>query len=152
MTAQETSPKTPLYDRQALLIHSSGNLAEIFGPLFEKQSAYAVQIRLPEPPLLLVDRIIALEGEAGSQSKGAIWTEAEVQTDSWYLHHGRMPAGLFVESGQADLFLISWLGADFINQGERAYRLLGCELTYYGELPKPGDVLRYHITITGYAR
>ena len=50
-----------------------------------------------------------------------------------------MPAGILIESGQADLLLISWLGVDFLNRGERVYRLLGCELTYHGELPARRD-------------
>ena len=56
-----------------------------------------------------------------------------------------------IESGQADLMLISWLGIDFLNQGERAYRLLGCELTYSGGLPRSGDTLRYDIHVDGHA-
>ena len=65
---------------------------------------------------------------------------------------GRMPAGVLIESGQADLLLISYLGADFFNRGERVYRLLGCELTYEADLPAPGDTLRYEIHIDGHAR
>src|SRR5438552_7018361 len=56
-----------------------------------------------------------------------------------------------VESGQADLRLISWLGADRLNRGGRVYRLLGCELTYHGPLPRPGDTLRYDIHVDGHA-
>jgi 3-hydroxymyristoyl/3-hydroxydecanoyl-(acyl carrier protein) dehydratase len=57
-----------------------------------------------------------------------------------------------VESGQADLTLISWMGADFKNRGERVYRLLGCDLTFHGGLPRPGDTLCYDIHINGHAR
>ena len=63
-----------------------------------------------------------------------------------------MPAGIMIESGQADLMLISYMGADFLNQGERVYRLLGCELTYEGDLPQPGDTLCYEIHVDGHAR
>ncbi len=62
-----------------------------------------------------------------------------------------MPTGIVIESGQADLLLISWLGIDALNKGERVYRLLGCEATYHGELPKPGDTLVYEIHIDGHA-
>jgi 3-hydroxymyristoyl/3-hydroxydecanoyl-(acyl carrier protein) dehydratase len=75
----------------------------------------------------------------------------DVTADAWYLNHGRMPSGILVESGQADLLLISWLGVDFLNRGERVYRLLGCELTSHGELPKIGDTLRYEIHVDGHA-
>lgn len=58
-----------------------------------------------------------------------------------------------IESGQADLLLASWLGADFTNRSERVYRLLGCDLTFMGELPpKGGDTLHYEIHIDGHAK
>ena len=38
---------------------------------------------------------------------GTIWTETDVRADSWYLDTtGRMPAGIMIEAGQADLLLI----------------------------------------------
>src|SRR5690606_5767283 len=46
---------------------------------------------------------------------------------------------------------ISWMGADFENRGERVYRLLGCELTYSGGLPKAGDTMKFDIHIDGHA-
>ena len=63
-----------------------------------------------------------------------------------------MPAGILIESGQADLMLISWLGVDLHNRGDRVYRLLGCELTFHGQLPAIGETLRYEISIDGHAR
>ena len=36
-----------------------------------------------------------------------------------------MPAGFMIEAGQADLMLISYMGIDLLNRGERVYRLLG---------------------------
>ena len=65
---------------------------------------------------------------------------------------GRPPPCVMVESGQADLMLVSYLGADFESQGERMYRLLGCDLTYHGRLPVPGETLTYEIHIDGHAR
>jgi 3-hydroxymyristoyl/3-hydroxydecanoyl-(acyl carrier protein) dehydratase len=106
---------------------------------------------MPEPPLLLADRVLGIEGQPGAMGVGTIWTETDVTADAWYLNHGRMPAGILVESGQADLLLISWLGADFQNRGERVYRLLGCDLQSHGELPRPGDTLSYEIHVDGHA-
>jgi 3-hydroxymyristoyl/3-hydroxydecanoyl-(acyl carrier protein) dehydratase len=107
---------------------------------------------MPAPPLLLADRVTDIEGASGVLGRGTVWTETDVRWDSWYLHDGRMPAGLMIESGQADLLLISWMGADFLNRGERVYRLLGCDAVFYGGLPVPGDTLRFDIHIDGHAR
>ncbi|MFP5512116.1 MAG: beta-ketoacyl synthase N-terminal-like domain-containing protein [Alphaproteobacteria bacterium] len=146
-------PSRPLWDRAQLEILASGKVSDIFGPLFVQQDGYVRQVRMPEPPLLLVDRVVSITGEPGGMGLGSIVTETDVTPDSWYLHNDRMPVGLAIESGQADLLLISWLGADFRNRGERVYRLLGCEMTYHeGGLPRVGDTLRYDIHIDGHAR
>ncbi len=154
--AERTEPSGPLpgpkLDRQQLEILASGKISEVFGPLFERQDHYPRQVRMPEPPFLLADRVTGIDAEPGSMGTGTIWTETDITEDSWYLHQGRIPGGLMIEAGQADLLLISWLGVDFLNRGERVYRLLGCELTYRGELPGPGDTLCYDIHIDGHAR
>ena len=131
---------------------ANGKISEVFGPEFQGQDDYAVQVRLPEPPLLLCERVLAIDAEPKSMGLGTIWTEHTVTPDKWYLHFGRMPAGIFIECGQADLTLISYLGVDFHNRGERMYRLLGCEITWFGEVPKVGDTLKYEIRAIRNAR
>ena len=145
-------PTGPTLDRAGLQIHASGEISRVYGPLFTRQDGYTRQCRMPEPPLLLADRMTGLDAEPGSMGKGTIWTETDVQSDSWYLNEGRMPAGIMIESGQADLMLISYLGIDWLNQGERVYRLLGCQLTYHRDLPAPGETLQYDIHVDGHAR
>ncbi len=142
----------PKFSREELEILSQGKISSIFGREFEFQDQYLVQVRMPEPPLLLCDRVLGIEGVPLSMGTGTIWTETDVHHDSWYLHQGRMPAGIFIESGQADLLLISWLGIDEHNRGERAYRLLGCELVFHDSMPQPGDTLHYKIDVVGHAR
>lgn len=149
----------PKFDRAQLEHLASGRISDLFGPRFAPQDAYAVQTRMPEPPMLLADRVTAIDAEpaalldpGSANEQGTIWTETDVTLDSWYLDAtGRMPCGLMVEAGQADLLLISWLGVDLLNRGERAYRLLGCELTYHGSPPHAGETLRYEIHIDGHA-
>ncbi|MFD0673404.1 beta-ketoacyl synthase N-terminal-like domain-containing protein [Cohnella sp. GCM10027633] len=140
------------FSREQLETLASGRISDVFGPAFAGQDGYAVQVRMPEPPLLLADRVVALTGEPLSMGRGSITTETDVRNDSWYLHKGRMPFGIMIESGQADLLLISWLGIDRLNRGERAYRLLGCELTFHGSLPAPGEKLSYDIRVDSHAK
>lgn len=148
----ETTAPRPLWSRADLEEMSHGQLSRFFGPKFKPQDGHARQVRMPMPPLLLADRVMAIEGEAGSMGLGRIVTETDITADAWYLHEGSMPAGLEVEAGQADLLLISYLGADLLNRGERVYRLLGCEMTFHGERrPRVGDTLRYEIEVTGHA-
>ncbi|MBN8616319.1 MAG: polyketide synthase dehydratase domain-containing protein [Deltaproteobacteria bacterium] len=144
-------PRGPSFDRAQLEIHAGGNISEIFGPLFAQQDAYAVQTRMPRPPMLLADRATGLDAAPGVLGRGTTWTETDVTWQSWYLHEGRMPGGILIESGQADLFLISYMGTDFLNRGERAYRLLGCELTYHRSPPRAGETIDYDIHVDGHA-
>ncbi|MFE9057032.1 beta-ketoacyl synthase N-terminal-like domain-containing protein [Streptomyces mutabilis] len=149
----------PKFDRAQLEHLASGRISDLFGPRFTPQDDYAVQTRMPEPPILLADRVTGIDAEPAAllapgpeNHRGTIWTETDVALDSWYLDAtGRMPCGLMVEAGQADLLLISWLGIDLLNRGERAYRLLGCELTYHGSPPRAGETLSYEIHIDGHA-
>jgi 3-oxoacyl-(acyl-carrier-protein) synthase/3-hydroxymyristoyl/3-hydroxydecanoyl-(acyl carrier protein) dehydratase len=144
-------PTGPTFDFEQLKVHSSGQISEIYGEMFTVQDDYHRQVRMPEPPLLLADRITGLDAEPGVMGKGTIWSESLVEADRWFMHQGHMPAGIMIESGQADLMLISYMGVDFTNRGERVYRLLGCELTYYGGLPATGELLKYDIHMDGHA-
>ncbi|WP_204080229.1 beta-ketoacyl synthase N-terminal-like domain-containing protein [Mycobacterium riyadhense] len=152
---EPTAKRNPMglkLDKAGLRVHAAGKISEVFGPAFAVQDDYPRQTRMPEPPLLLADRLLGIDAEPGRPGTGTLWTETDVTADAWWLHAGRMPAGVMIESGQADLMLISWMGADLANKGERVYRLLGCELTFLGGLPEIGDTLRFDIHVDGHAR
>jgi PfaB family protein len=150
--ADPAQPRGPQFSREQLEIHASGRISTLFGPMFHQQDGFAHQVRMPYGPLLLADRITGLVGEPGSMGLGSIWTETDVRADSWFLREGRVPAGILIEAGQADLFLISYLGADFLNRDERKYRMLSCDVTFHGELPKVGDTLCYDIHVDAHAK
>ncbi|MFD7863574.1 beta-ketoacyl synthase N-terminal-like domain-containing protein [Streptomyces sp. NPDC059783] len=149
----------PKFDRAQLEYLARHRVSALFGPRFAEQDGYAVQTRMPGPPMLLADRVTGIDAVPAAlampgpvRTDGRIWTETDVRADSWYLDStGRMPAGVLIEAGQADLLLLSWLGADLLNRGERAYRLLGCEVTFHGTPPVAGDTLSYAIHVDGHA-
>ena len=138
----------PKFGRAQLEYLAHGRVSELFGPLFAVQDDDHRQTRMPRPPMLLADRVTGIEAEPGTMGTGRIWTETDVREGDWYIDHsGRMHPGLLVEAGQADLLLISWLGADLENRGRRVYRLLGCEVTFHGPPPTAGTTLAYEIRI-----
>ncbi|MFJ1896427.1 beta-ketoacyl synthase N-terminal-like domain-containing protein [Streptomyces sp. NPDC088115] len=149
----------PKFDRAQLEHLASREISTLFGPRFAEQDGYAVQTRMPGPPMLFADRVTGLDAVPAAltlpgpvRTDGRIWTETDVLPESWYLDPtGHMPAGLLIEAGQADLLLLSWLGVDLLNRGERAYRLLGCEVTFHGTPPKAGDTLCFEIHVDGHA-
>ncbi len=145
-------PTGPSRDRAAIEASARGAMSDFFGPDFAGQDAFVRQVRLPAPPLLLVDRITGIDARAGVEGRGVIWTETDLSGHPWVVHGDHVRPGPLIECGQADLTLIGWMGADLRNCSERVYRLLGCEITFHGGgLPGPGDTLAFQIEITGHA-
>jgi 3-oxoacyl-(acyl-carrier-protein) synthase/3-hydroxymyristoyl/3-hydroxydecanoyl-(acyl carrier protein) dehydratase len=149
--AEPRAPELPRpLDRRALLAHATGRLSEAFGPGWADLDGLTPRVRMPAPPLLLVDRVVRLEGERGRFGPSRIVTEYDVPAEATWSADGRPPACVVVESGQADLLLVSWLGIDAELRGRRVYRLLDCDLTFHARRPEPGTTLRHDIGIDGF--
>jgi len=141
-----TSPPRSL-SREKCMEFATGSIAAVFGYEYSEADSYPTRVRLPDEPLMLVDRVISIEGEPRSLKKGRIITEHDVWPNSWYLDAGRSPTCIAVEAGQADLMLSGFLGIDFTSRGKAMYRLLDAEITFHRGLPQPGEVIRYDIRI-----
>ena len=155
LSYNDTSSKphpAPIFSREACMEFAVGSVAKVLGPDFSIVDTYPVRVRLPDEPLMLVDRIVAIEGEKQSLGHGKIITEHDVLPDAWYLDGNRAPVCISVEAGQADLFLSSYLGIDQEVEGTRAYRLLDATVTFFSGLPRPGDTIQYHIEIEKFIR
>ena len=140
------------YDRDMCMEFAVGSAAKVLGPEFAALDSYPVRVRLPDEPLMLVDRILGVEGVKGSMAAGRVVTEHDVRSGAWYLDGQRAPVCITVEAGQADLFLCSYLGIDLALQGTRAYRLLDATVTFHRGLPQSGEVVRYDIHIDRFVR
>lgn len=150
--ATATAGPEPVYSRRQCLEFAVGSVAKVLGPDFAPVDGYPVRVRLPAEPLMLVDRILSIDGRRGELGAGRIVTEHDVLPDAWYLDGDRCPACITIEAGQADLFLCAYLGIDLAVQGRRAYRLLDATVTCHRGLPRPGEVVRYDIRIDRFVR
>jgi PfaB family protein len=146
------APVQPAFSRDMCLEFAVGSIARVLGPEFAEVDTYKVRVRLPDEPLMLVDRIISVEGEKKSLGSGRVVTEHDVLPGAWYLDGDRAPVCISVEAGQADLFLCSYLGIDHAVKGQRSYRLLDAVVKFHRGLPRPGDVVRYEIHIDHFVR
>ncbi len=151
----------PFLDRAQCLEFAIGSIAKVLGPQFAEVDTYPTRVRLPDDPLMLVDRVVLVEGEAAylsdpekpcSGAHGRVVTEHDVRPGAWYLDAGRMPTCVTVEAGQADLFLSGYLGADFRTRGLAVYRLLDATITFHDSLPRAGETIRYDIRILRFFR
>ncbi len=138
--------------REECLEFAIGSVANVLGPDFAIVDTYPARVRLPDEPLMLVDRIVTVEGEKGILGPGSVVTEHDVLPDAWYLDGGRAPVCISVEAGQADLFLSGYMGIDFEVKGLRTYRLLDATVTFHRSLPRPGETIQYDIHIEKFIR
>ena len=153
-SAPPVSGRSPLpaYDRGQCLEFARGSAARVLGAEFAEVDGFAARVRLPDEPLMLVDRILEVHGAKASLGPGRIVTEHDVLPGAWYLDGGRAPVCIAVEAGQADLFLCAYLGIDLAVRGRRTYRLLDATVQFHRELPRPGETIRYAIEIQKFLR
>lgn len=151
-TAPHQQLPAPVYDRAQCMEFAVGSIARVLGDRFVEADGFPTRVRLPDEPLMLVDRILAVEGEPCSMGPGRVVTEHDVLADDWYLDGGRIPTCIAVESGQADLFLSGYLGIDLQTRGLAMYRLLDAEVTFHAPLPRPGQTICYDIHIDHFFR
>jgi acyl transferase domain-containing protein/3-hydroxymyristoyl/3-hydroxydecanoyl-(acyl carrier protein) dehydratase len=139
-------------DRAACLEFARGSVGRVLGAEFAEADSFPTRVRLPDEPLMLVDRILEVDGEPQSMTHGRVVTEHDVRAGAWYLDCGKIPTCIAVEAGQADLFLCGFLGIDFQTRGRSMYRLLDAKVCFHRGLPGAGEVIRYDIRIDGFFR
>lgn len=151
---QQPKPTEPpcAFNREMCMEFAIGSVAKMLGPQFAELDSFPTRVRLPDEPLMLVDRIIKVEGEPCSMTHGRVITEHDIFPHAWYLDGGRIPTCIAVEAGQADLFLSGYLGIDFITKGLAVYRLLDAVVTFHRGLPGPGETINYDIRIERFFR
>ncbi len=140
-------PKTPSLTREQCLEFARGRISSVLGPNYAEIDRFPSRVRLPDEPLMLVDRILSVKGNPLSLGSGEVITEHDITPNIWYLDGGRIPTCIAVEAGQADLFLSGYLGIDLRTKGLAFYRLLDAVVTFHRPLPAVGDIIRYHIFI-----
>jgi PfaB family protein len=151
--SMEPEPTSPVaFTRDQCMEFAIGSVGKMLGPEFAIVDTYNARVRLPDEPLMLVDRILSVEGEQLSLSSGRVVTEHDVRPDAWYLDGNRAPVCISVEAGQADLFLSAYLGIDHQVKGRRTYRLLDAVIRFHRGLPQPGETIRYDIHIDKFVR
>jgi PfaB family protein len=139
-------------DRAACLEFARGSVAKVLGVDFSRADSFPTRVRLPDEPLMLVDRILEIHGEPLSLTSGRVVTEHDIHDGAWYLDNGVIPTCIAVEAGQADLFLSGHLGIDFQTEGRAVYRLLDAKVQFHSSLPGQGEVIHYDIRIDQFFR
>ncbi|MDR0622768.1 MAG: hypothetical protein LBJ61_12990 [Deltaproteobacteria bacterium] len=144
------APGAPVFDRAECLEFAVGSIGKVLGPDFAAADDLPSRVRLPDEPLMFVDRVTLVEGAPKSLTKGRLVTEHDLKPDEWCLEDGYLTPGMSIESGQADLLLSAYLGADFSTKGLANYRLLDAEVVFHDNLPRLGQTAAYDIRINNF--
>ena len=79
------------FDRDMCMEFAIGSVGRMLGPAFDVVDTHRVRVRLPDEPLMLVDRILSVEGKMLSMDSGQVVTEHDVLPGIWYLDGDRAP-------------------------------------------------------------
>ena len=122
-------------------------LAMSHGTLIDDPPA-AFKVRLPAPPMLMIDRILEIRRDG---ARGRIVAERDVNLDDWFfqchfLGDPVQPGCLGVDGVWQLLgFYCGWCG------GLGSGRALGCgEVEFFGQIRPHDGVMRYEITVKRY--
>lgn len=149
---RRVKPPGVIWDEADLLEFAEGKIANVFGEAYAIIDTYPYRVRLPMPPYLLVHRVTALDARRGEFRPSSLTTEYDIPYNAWYSVDGQIPWAIASEAGQCDLLLISFIGIDFQSRGKRYYRLTDYTMTFFDDLPKEGDTLRYEIRIESFMK
>ncbi len=154
LASRHSRPNSPprSLSRPECMEFAIGQIGRVLGQQFAEIDTHPTRVRLPDEPLMLVDRILEIEGDPLSMTSGRVVTEHDIHPGAWYLDGNRIPTCIAVEAGQADLFLSGWLGIDLETKGLASYRLLDAVVTFHSELPQPGKMIHYNIRINNFFR
>jgi len=129
------------FDQSDLLAMAHGTLVSDAPSTF--------QVRLPAPPMLMIDRILEIHREG---ARGRIVAERDVHLDDWFFQcHFRgdpvQPGCLGVDGVWQLLgFFCGWCG------GSGSGRALGCgEIEFFGQIRPHDRVVRYEVDVRRYA-
>ncbi len=151
-TRKPHTHQSVVWDEADLLEFAGGRISNVFGKEYEVIDTYKYRVQLPLPPYLLVNRVTKLDAACGEFKPSSLTTEYDISEDAWFSVDGQIPWAIASEAGQCDLLLISYLGIDFESKGLRYYRLTDYTMTFFDELPKAGQTLRYDIKIESFIR
>ncbi|HWX00155.1 beta-ketoacyl synthase N-terminal-like domain-containing protein [Collimonas sp.] len=145
LAANPSPAREILFGEADIMEFAEGRVANVLGPQYAAIDNLPRRVRVPGPPFMAVSRVTRMSGTHGKLEDARIRTEYDIPDPAWNAVDGQV--SYLSLDAQGVLFLVGWLGIDFENQGQRAYRWLDAQLTYLGPMPQAGQRVEYDIHI-----
>jgi 3-hydroxymyristoyl/3-hydroxydecanoyl-(acyl carrier protein) dehydratase len=146
-------PQPVVFDRGHMLEFAAGRPSKAFGDPYEPFDRQRFIARLPQPPYLLIDRIVKAEPEAWVlKPDGWIEAECDVDPDAWYFRAERTPAApisIMLEIAlQPCGWLAAYMGSALRSKNELRFRNLGGNAILHGEVRPDAGTLTIKTRLT----
>jgi len=137
----------PLFGRSMLEEFSKGKPSLVFGEPYRSFDNDRFMARLPRPPYLLMDRVLAIEPPQWSlKPDGWITCEVDIDPDAWYFRSNQIPQLPYCILNEIALqpcgFLAAYMGSVLKSKKDLRFRNLG------GKVNIHQDVLPEACTLT----
>jgi 3-hydroxymyristoyl/3-hydroxydecanoyl-(acyl carrier protein) dehydratase len=143
----------PLYDREQILEITGGSIAKVLGQRYERADCCLKRARLPLPPFLFVDRVLALDATFGELRPSRIETAYDIPRDSILsMSESAVSYVLMTESSQIAILLLSIAGIDLMGDEVPSYRILDSTTRFHGPAPLKGDTLHSVLEFTDFKK
>ncbi len=151
--ASTRPPKPVVFDRSRMLEFAAGLPSKAFGTPYESFDRRRFIARLPQPPYLLIDRVVKAEPEAWVlKPDGWIEAEADVVPDAWYFRAERTPAApisiLLEMALQPCGWLAAYMGSALRSQKDLRFRNLGGSAVLHDEVRPDAGTLTIRARLT----
>ena len=152
-TAFHDDPAVLVLDRSQCLEFAVGSIGRVLGPDFAEIDSFPTRVRLPDEPLMLVDRIVAMEGGAAFADVRAVSSPNTTSVPARGISTpGASRRASPSRRGRRTFSLPAYLGIDLRTRGLAVYRLLDAVVTFHRGLPAAGAIIRYDIRIDRFFR
>lgn len=151
---QAATPRTDvMFNEDDIATMAKGVAAKVLGPEFDFYDHMPLS-RIPNSELMMISRIIGIEGERFQYKTAAIHAEYDVPRDAWYYQHDAMPYSILMEIGlQPCGFLSAYLGTTIATpQVDYRFRNLDGNGHLLREVDLRGKTITNHATLLNTSR
>jgi len=139
---EKPGKKQCLWDYDDIMEIIDGSPSKVWGEKYAALDGFEIRARLPLPPFMFVDRVVAIDAEFGKFRPSSIDIEYEITDDCILLiSDSKVSILLLTEASHVAILLLAYIGIDLAYGGGVSYRILDSATTLHDDFPTKGDTI-----------